>query len=365
MSRQRKYAIAFLALALTALPVIASAQVPQHIVRPRPTHELASATRVLAEQAARESRGRFARAAQRLAQEATQVGGYGGDTSRFEEMYVRTRRMLFARDFEGAPSDALLDAWERVAVSYAPIRRAAPMPMPQPHPVPPQPAVYEFEGRFEQTPVRLTGRTLDELDASCIQFTSAIDTRYVDDVMIGSQSVRNGPSYWDASALCSIAVLNASTRLSYAPVRATGSIEGVPFAVHGTRDAIDRVLRTHVPRLVRTLRVDDVTINGQTYRNGPSFWNAEQIVAIIASQLPGGTPTTQHLSARGRIERTAFFFNAHDARELESQCLSFVPAAVTDWIDELEIEGRTLRNPSGYWDAAQVCRIISTQARQG
>jgi hypothetical protein len=286
--KQRSLLFAGLALALS-IPALASAQ-PQQFRHPPPRddHDLVNATNALAQQAQAESpNGRFARVAQRLAQEAWQAH-QSRDMSRFETIYVRARRTVAVSDGHQQPSDALLDAWDRVVAVYAPMRRGAqpPRPMP-PRPMPPAQTTYRFEGRFEQTPVSLTGRSLEELEAACLQFTSAIDTRYVDDVTIGNQAVRNGPSYWDAPALCSIVSLNATTQLRIAPT-VTGSIEGLPFSITGSREVVERALRTHLPRVVRGMQVDDVTINGRAYRNGPSYWSAEQITALIVSQLPAG-----------------------------------------------------------------------------
>jgi hypothetical protein len=260
-------------LLLTLSAAAASAQ-----RRPMPLADFRDATQRLAQQAALEApRSQLARAARQLASVSSVRG------PELERAYLYARRMLVS-DRQIQPSDALLDAWDDVAASYAPIRHRAPMPTPPP----PVHGSYSFEGRFEQTPVRLSGRTLEELEQQCLRFTGAIDTRNVDDVTIGTRSVRNGPSYWDAQALCSIVVLNASTARSYAPVHTNGSIEGIPFAVSGTRDVVEQVIARHVPRLARSMRIDDVEILGQHYRNGPSYWSGEQVVSMIVAQLPPG-----------------------------------------------------------------------------
>lgn len=360
-----------LALALSALSSIALAQ-PGTPRRPGP--DLAWVTQRLAQQAAMEApRGRFTRVAQQLAADApaVQTRQHPQALARFDQLYVRARRLLI--DDRARPSDALLDAWDELVVSYAPMRRFAPPQEPNLPPPPPPQALYSFQGSFEQTPVQLTGRTLEELDQSCIRFTSAIDTRTIDDVTIGSQRVHNGPSYWDARALCSIVVLNASAPSDFAPVHATGSIEGIPFAVHGTRDVVARIIEQHVPRVVRGMQVDDVELNGQRYRNGPSFYRAEQIVSLIVAQLPGGPqpippgprplPPRGPLGAQGTIESVPFSFTGRSAAEIQTQCRAYVASAVSEWIDDIQIDGRPLHNASGWWNVDQVCEIIGNQAR--
>lgn len=283
--KQRSFALAGLALALSLFPALASAQ-HRHHPRDYDDHALVSATQALSQQASAEMpNGRFARVAQRLAQEAWNAH-QGGDASRFEQIYVRARRMVLAPDGYTQASDSLLDAWDGVVAAYAPLRSVGPRPMP-PRPLPPPPMAYRFEGRFESTPVSLSGRTLDELAAACAQFTSGINPQYVDDVTIGSQPIHNGPSYWDAAALCSIVVLNATSNAQQGAT-VSGSIEGLPFSITGSREMVERTLRAHLGRVIRGMYVDDITINGRAYHNGPSYWNAEQLTALIASQLPAG-----------------------------------------------------------------------------
>lgn len=361
MIRSRNAVALLLFFALCALGGAASAQYrPPPPVPPRA--DLVSATQRLAQQAAVEApHSRFARVAQRLAMTAA-GSGTPHERTELDRVYVRARRMLVT-DRQLAPSEALLDAWDDVVAGYAPLRRVAPAPVP-PRPPAPGPiyGAYTFEGRFEQAPVQLAGRTLEELEQQCLRFVSAIDARYVDDVTIGTRSVRNGPSYWDAQALCSIVVLNATTERSYAPVHTSGSIEGVPFSVHGTRDVVARIIEQHVPRLTRTMHVDDVEILGRQYRNGPSYWTPQQIASLIVAQLPPGAYGSRY-GAQGRIEEVAFSFQGGDAAQIESQCRAFVGAAVTGWIDDIEIDGRQLRAEYGYWNPEQACQIIATQSR--
>ncbi len=367
MPNKRSLLAWFLVLALSALAGVAGAQ-PRFVTAPRRGDDLATATQRLAQQAAAEPGGRFARVARELAREAPAVRGRPDTRGRFDQLYVRARRLLVSE--RAQPSEALLDAWDAVVASYAPLRRvAAPVPLPQ-EPPPPS-IVYSFQGSFERTPVQLAGRTLDELDRSCLTFVSAIETRMVDDVTMGTQQVHNGPGYWDAQALCSIAVLNASGPQTFAPALARGSIEGVPFSVDGSRDDVARILQTHIPRVVRQMRVDDVELNGQQYHNGPTFWSAEQIVSLIVAQLGGGgrplpppPPRGRPWSAQGSIENIPFSFTSPSQQDMDTQCRAFVASAVTDWIDDIQIDGRSLHNGSGWWTAEQACQIISTQSRQ-
>lgn len=261
---------------LLCLAPLTHASAQSH-VRPRVDGSLAAATQHLAALAAREAPDDpIARVSRRLANAAARH-----DQRRVERLYRRARRTLYRMHHE--PSDRLLDAWDRVVVLRHRGRRhhgSYARPRPRPAPV----ASHSVQGTFERTPFRFVASSLEELDQQCLQFAGAIGTRRMDDVTIGSRRIHNAASYWDAQALCSLVVLNA-TPTHGARRLASGSIEGIPFSVYGSPSEASWVLSTHVPRLTRTMRVDDLVIDGRSYRNGPSYWSPEQIASIISSQM--------------------------------------------------------------------------------
>lgn len=262
---------------LLCLAPLREASAQQAHIQPRSRGSLADAAQQLASLAAQEApNDPVARVSQRLANAAAR-----GDQRRAQRLYGRTRRALHRMRQE--PSDRLLDAWDQVVVvQHRGPRHHGPVTRPRPRPAPR--ASHTVQGAFESTPFRFVASTLDELDQQCLQFVSAIDTRFVDDVTIGSARMRNAASYWDAPALCSLVVLNASPTHGGRAL-ATGSIEGIPFSVYGSLSEATWLLSTHVPRLTRTMRVDDLVIDGRAYRNGPSYWNPQQIASMISSQL--------------------------------------------------------------------------------
>ncbi len=371
---------ALLLTALLALGVAAPAAAQGPFARRGP--QLAAVTQQLAGRAAVERPGsRFARVTARLAQAASTPA-----RGRFDTLYVRARRLLVSE--RGAPpSDGLLDAWDAVVATYAPIRPRNPAVGPNvpPRRSPWQPSgAWSFQGSFEQTPVQLSGATVQQLEQSCLRLARSLDTSAVDDANIGGRNVHNGPGYWNAQALCSMVVLNATPAQPVGPAHVSGSIEGIPFSVYGTRAGIEQLLATHVPRLVSGMQVDDIELNGQHYRNGPSYWNPQQIVSLIVAQLapaaqprpmppgrrgpgrrgPGRRGRGRPYAVQGTIENIPYTFTGPSAQQIDAQCQSFVSSAVTDWIDDIQINGRNLHNNSGWWNAQQVCEIISNQAQQ-
>ncbi|HJL16986.1 MAG TPA: hypothetical protein RMH99_15080 [Sandaracinaceae bacterium LLY-WYZ-13_1] len=354
--------LSFAAAALLAVSLASPASAQWRRPHPGPhatrgAHDLARSARRVARLAAHEpSARRFARVVERLADAAA----HDTRDRRLARLYRRARRALVTG--RGQPSDALLDAWDDVVVAARGLRDDRDRPRPRPRP---GRTAWEVEGTIERTPFRFVARDLDELERSCASFVSAIDTRWVDDVTVGDRRARHRSGYWDANGICSVVILNASPRRP-SPVLVQGTIEDrVPFAVRGDAATARRLLAHHLPRVTRTMRVDDLVVGDRRYRNGPSYWSPAQITAIVTSQLPGDGHRGRRYTTRGTIERVAFSFSGASAQAVQSQCRAFVSAAVTDRIDDLEVDGRRLRNRRNYWSVDEVCRLIATQARPG
>lgn len=144
---------------------------------------------------------------------------------------------------------------------------------------------YDFQGQFESTPVNFSGQTIDQVYHQCIQFVSAAQLTMVDDVVVNGVAARNGPGYWDNNALCAIVALNARAR-GPAQAHVSGDVEGLPFSVSGDPATVQRVINTYLPIAVaHDTTIDDVTINGQRYHNGPGYWNGAQVAGMVAAQI--------------------------------------------------------------------------------
>ncbi|MEM9195722.1 MAG: hypothetical protein AAGF12_41530 [Myxococcota bacterium] len=212
-----------------------------------------------------------------------------GDAVAAEEAFRSLRRTLHG--LPGVPSDPILDAFEEVSFArraterprHAARRHARPAVVYAPAPT----SEVFFEGRFEDTPVRFFSTSPAGLRAECQAFLSRVRTGGVDEIEVFGATHRNGPSYWSASDLCTIAAANA--RSLHANPYATvleGQVEDLPFRFEGTPLSIRQAVRMFVPELVRGVQVDEVVINGQRFRNGPSYWNVEEVTALLEYNVP-------------------------------------------------------------------------------
>ncbi len=128
--------------------------------------------------------------------------------------------------------------------------------------------------------------TIDAVYQQCLSFTSGARLQNVDDVIAFGRTARNGPGYWDANALCAIAAINARPRHG-AQVQVSGMIEQMPFHVAGDSATVRRILTTYVPMAVaHETTIDDYTVNGQAFHNGPAYWSGQEVAQMIASQVP-------------------------------------------------------------------------------
>ncbi len=226
---------------------------------------------------------------------------------------------------------------------------------------PPVPLTFSFQGRFEDMDVVFTGETVHDVFQECRAFASTSESLgWVDDITVGGRSFHNGPSYWEGDALCGIAALNAvSSRRT--PILVSGTIEDmVPFSIHaGPHDARE-LLSIYIPRVVDSGWVDDIVVNGRASHNGPSYWSASEIVAIISAGVaePGAT-----LFASGTIEDNAFSFSGRSVNDVQEQCLTFIGQAMAGtWIDDVSVNGTDRHNASGWWSPSDVCMIVGSLA---
>ncbi len=103
--------------------------------------------------------------------------------------------------------------------------------------------------------------------------------------------------------------------------------------------------------------VDEIEIAGRSYRNRSGYWGADALCSIAAANA---TPRRGECGAtiQGSIETTPFAFCARDQDALASLVTTLVPNLTTSWVDDMVINGQTIRNRSGYWNARAVTAIL-------
>jgi len=206
------------------------------------------------------------------------------DGRRSGQAYARMRRLMHSSFYE--PSDAELDAWYEVAFAWRLGHRGArPAPVrPVVQPAPSQP-LLTFNGAIEGAPVFWSAPTHQQLRAQCQASMGQSGFGNVDDIQIFGVAHHNGPSFWDAQAICAIVAANARLQRPVpGMVALDGDIEGAPFHFEGQVAEVHQAIQALIPTLVGTTNVDDVTINGQRYHNGPGFWSPAQVAEMVAQR---------------------------------------------------------------------------------
>ena len=101
--------------------------------------------------------------------------------------------------------------------------------------------------------------------------------------------------------------------------------------------------------------VDDIVVSGRAWRNGPSYWSEESLCSIAALNAVPDHPQDSIVS--GTIEEMVpFDVRCGDADQVISR---YVPTATADlWIDDIQVNGQTMHNSSGYWSGPQAADII-------
>jgi hypothetical protein len=106
--------------------------------------------------------------------------------------------------------------------------------------------------------------------------------------------------------------------------------------------------------------IDDISVNGEAMRNGPSYWSGQQVADIVVSNIVD--PYALY-SASGTIEGTPFSFSGDSPQEIQQECRAFVSSVMdSEWIDDVTVEGQARHNNSGWWNESEVCMIVSSLA---
>lgn len=221
---------------------------------------------------------------------------------------------------------------------------------------------WTFEGRFEDTDVRFVGGSIDELHRACTGWaSSSSSSSMVDDITIFGRSWRNGPTWWDASELCAIVALNARPEH---PTETTlsGTVEDVPFEVSGSPDEVRDAIRRYLPTAIDDASVDDLTVDGRQYRNGPSWWDSAEVVQMVLSHVVAGDAAW---FAEGTFEQTPFRFAGATVDEIRVQCETFYGSVMDgELVDDMVVNGTSRRNGPSWWNATDACMIVSSLAQR-
>lgn len=250
-----------------------------------PSSHLVQALATFSQQASRIRGGGIAQAVNRFQRTMRRQPG---NLQVIAQRYSELRQLLHGAAINDVQ---ILDAWDEVVHSYHEYAESGVgVGVQPPHqgggvvvapPVQGHQGQHYFQGTFENTPVTFAGNSPDEVFQRCSQFMTHSRITQVDDISVNGQRYRNGPSFWQNDALCSIAALNSAPAHT---VQIRGDAEGTPFAVGAGQQ---RVLQVYLPRALTSLHVDDLTINGQAYHNQASFWNANEVLNMILSQARG------------------------------------------------------------------------------
>lgn len=271
---------AMLTFALAMLDAGASAQ-----VGPRAPESVERAVERARATAMRETpRSSFTRELDLLARSAERVylqpGRRGIDE--FDRQYRRTRRALFEPDVRA--SEELLDQWDRVAVAWHRVQSGAPLARRRPLPAR---GYLEFRGQFESLPVRVAGRSADELYGQCLELVRGSGLESAREVWIDGQRVVRRRGAFSPEAACAIGVLNAVPESGGSvPIVLNGSIDAIPFALGGPIEQARDVVRRYVPIVTRNMRISRLTIGGQVYLQ-PQGWSSDDVVVWMDQALTG------------------------------------------------------------------------------
>lgn len=144
-------------------------------------------------------------------------------------------------------------------------------------------------------------------------------------------------------------------------LRVVGSFEGSDVSFSGyTTDDVRADCMAHVNTVRGLDWVDDVVLNGRSYRNTFSYWSPPQLCSLVAASV---TSENAAFYAEGTIEDTPFRFGADTPEEIRAQCQTFLSAFPDMWLDDLTVNGSTRRNDFGYWSQTEACMTISTLAQ--
>jgi len=139
-----------------------------------------------------------------------------------------------------------------------------------------------------------------------------------------------------------------------------GQFEGQPVSFSGA--SIDQVHQQCMQFAMATRQqmVDDVVVFGQATRNGPGYWDANALCAIVAINARPRGPVQSVV--QGTIENLPFYV-AGDPMTVRRIVQTYVPMACAHdtTIDDLVVNGQAFHNGPGYWNGPAVASMILSQ----
>lgn len=104
--------------------------------------------------------------------------------------------------------------------------------------------------------------------------------------------------------------------------------------------------------------VDDITAFGQSFRNGPSYWDESTLCAAAALNARPSN-TTCPVVYSGNVEGLPFSINAMNPDELRNLIRTYGPTfASAASIDDVQIEGQNHHNGPSYWNNNEVTNML-------
>lgn len=104
--------------------------------------------------------------------------------------------------------------------------------------------------------------------------------------------------------------------------------------------------------------VDDIVIDGRSYRYGSGYWNAGQLCAIAA--LNARPSTGDQVGVRGTVEDVPFDVRCH-GDEARRVLLEYLPLATEGlWIDDIVVDGTPYHNGPSFWSATAAAEIVAS-----
>jgi len=150
----------------------------------------------------------------------------------------------------------------------------------------PDPGVPILSGSVEEVPFSIYGSSAEARDALSSYMHDALDGLWIDDVVIGSQVLRNRYGYWSITE--TIAILQSNILDPAAPRRggfaAAGTMQSIPFAFQGaTIDDVREACVAFYNSVLSDGRVDVIIVGSERRENRPGYWNASEACMIVTS----------------------------------------------------------------------------------
>ena len=143
-----------------------------------------------------------------------------------------------------------------------------------------------------------------------------------------------------------------------------GNFEGLDVAFTGaTIDELHNACTSFAANSDSLDWVDDIVLNGASYRNSSRYWEANALCAIVALNARPEGSSSAAASVVGNLEGTPFEVHG-TIDQVRAVLTRYLPLAVDmTWADDLIANGQTRHNSSGYWNAAEVVMVITSLAR--